>query len=74
MSGIQFSSLGEFLLMGKYTFHVWSVYFLFAVLVAANLITPLRQKKIFIAEQKRRARRDQTIAGATGAEQAGVKS
>ena len=74
MSGIQFSSLGEFLLMGKYTFHVWSVYVLFAVLVAANLITPLRQKKIFIAEQKRRARRDQTLAGTAGAVQAGVKS
>lgn len=74
MSGIQFSSFSEFLLMGKYTFHVWSVYFLFAILVAANLITPLRQKKTFIAEQKRRARRQQAISTVTDIEQSGAQS
>jgi heme exporter protein D len=58
MDGIQFSSLSEFLLMGKYTFHVWSVYIIFVVFVAVNLLQPLRQRKIFIKEQKRRAIRD----------------
>jgi heme exporter protein D len=58
MSGIQFSSLSEFLLMGKYTFHVWSVYIIFAVFLAVNLLQPLRERKAFIKEQKRRALRD----------------
>ncbi len=58
MDGIQFSSLSEFLLMGKYAFHVWSVYIIFAVFVAINLLQPLRQRKAFIKEQKRRAIRD----------------
>ncbi len=61
MSGLQFSSLSEFLLMGQYTFHVWAVYFIFAVFLTANIVQPLRQRRLFIKEQQRRARRDANV-------------
>jgi heme exporter protein CcmD len=53
-----FASVSEFLQMGKYTFHVWSVYVLFAVFVTVNLYLPRAQRRQFIREQKRRALRD----------------
>jgi heme exporter protein D len=58
MGSIQFSSLGEFLEMGRYTFHVWAVYAIFAAFLLINLLQPLRQRRAFIREQKQRIRRD----------------
>lgn len=55
---LAFGSVSEFLLMGKYTFHVWSVYGLFAVFLTVNLYLPRAQRRQFIKEQKRRALRD----------------
>ena len=40
--------------MGGYAFNVWSVYGLFAIFLAANLIIPLRRKKQLLKELKRR--------------------
>jgi heme exporter protein CcmD len=54
---LAFSSVTEFLQMGKYTFHVWSVYGLFAVFLAVNLYLPRAAHRQFIREQKRRALR-----------------
>lgn len=51
---MQFSSFSEFLYMGGHAFNVWSVYFLFAIFIAANLILPLRKKQKILREQKRR--------------------
>lgn len=62
MPTLQFSSLGEFLQMGIYTFHVWSVYVLFAIFISYNLISPRLQRKEFIREQQRRAARDAELA------------
>lgn len=53
-----FSSVTEFLQMGKYTFHVWSVYLLFAIFMTVNLYLPRLQRRQFIKDQKRRALRD----------------
>lgn len=58
MPTLQFSSLSEFLQMGIYTFHVWSVYLLFAVFISYNLLSPRLQRRQFIREQRRRAARD----------------
>lgn len=44
--------------MGIYTFHVWSVYLLFAVFISYNLLSPRLQRRQFIREQRRRAARD----------------
>ena len=66
---IAFASLSEFLQMGKYTFHVWSVYLLFAVFVFVNLYLPGAQRRQFIREQKRRALRDAQSDQSTGVDQ-----
>jgi len=70
MPTVQFSSLGEFLQMGNYTFHVWTVYLLFAIFISYNLLLPRLQRLQFIREQKRRASRDAELA-ARSQQQAG---
>ena len=55
IEAIQFSSLREFLEMGGYAFNVWSVYAIFAVFVAVNIIMPVFRKEKIIKELKRRA-------------------
>lgn len=57
-NAIQFASVGEFLQMGKYAFHVWTVYGVFAVFVFVNLFLPRLQRRQFFREQKQRALRD----------------
>lgn len=59
---IAFTSVGEFFQMGKYTFHVWSVYGLFAVFLFVNLFMPRMQHRQFIREQRQKALRDKQIA------------
>ena len=54
LEALQFSSFSEFIEMGGYGFNVWSVYGLFAIFVAVNLILPMRKRKQIIREQKRR--------------------
>ncbi|MEX0965446.1 MAG: heme exporter protein CcmD [Pseudohongiellaceae bacterium] len=61
LDAIQFSSFAEFVDMGGYGFNVWSVYALFAVFVAVNLILPLRKKEKIIQQLKRRALIDAEI-------------
>jgi heme exporter protein CcmD len=59
MPSLQFSSVSEFLTMGgSYTFHIWSVYLLFAIFISYNLLQPKMARRQFIREQKRRAARD----------------
>lgn len=70
MPTVQFSSLAEFLQMGNYTFHVWTVYLLFAIFISYNLLLPKLQRQQFIREQKRRASRDAELA-ARAQQQAG---
>lgn len=66
---IQFNSLAEFLQMGKYTFHVWSVYGLFAIFILVNLFLPRVQRRQFIREQRNKAMRDAQLAKNTAVEQ-----
>lgn len=61
---IAFSSVSEFLQMGKYALHVWAVYGIFAVFIFVNLFLPRIQRKRFIAEQKSRAQREAQIKSA----------
>ena len=51
---IQFSSFSEFLDMGGYAFNVWSVYFLFAIFISINLISPIRKRKQIMRDLERR--------------------
>lgn len=61
---LAFSSVGEFLQMGKYALHVWAVYGIFAVFIFVNLFLPRIERKRFIAEQKSRALREAQINSA----------
>jgi len=61
LEAIQFSSFAEFVDMGGYGFNVWSVYALFAIFVAVNLILPLRKKQKIIRQLKRRMTLDAEI-------------
>jgi heme exporter protein CcmD len=58
---IAFASVGEFFQMGKYAFHVWSVYGLFAVFLFVNLFMPRIQRRQFIRDQRQKAVRDKQI-------------
>ncbi len=51
---LQFSSFREFVAMGGYAFNVWSVYGLFAVFLAVNLLGPRRREKRIMRELRRR--------------------
>lgn len=67
---IQFNSVTEFFQMGKYSFHVWSVYGLFAIFIFANLFLPRVQRRQFIREQRNKALRDAQLAKHTAVEKA----
>lgn len=69
LDAIQFSSFAEFIDMGGYGFNVWSVYALFAVFIAVNLILPLRKKDKIIRQLKRRALIDAEIENEDSTEQ-----
>jgi len=69
LESMAFASVTEFLLMGKYTFHVWSVYLLFAVFLTVNLYLPRLQRRQFMKEQKRRALRDAQSGQSTGVDE-----
>jgi len=61
LDAIPFSSFAEFVDMGGYGFNVWSVYALFAIFVAVNLILPLRKKQKIIHQLKQRMALDAEI-------------
>ena len=61
LDAIQFSSFAEFVDMGGYGFNVWSVYALFAIFVAVNLILPLRKKQKIIHQLTQRMALDAEI-------------
>ena len=52
---IQFSSVSEFLDMGGYAFNVWSVYAIFALFIAVNLVSPILRKKKILRDLKKRS-------------------
>lgn len=51
---IQFSSFREFLEMGGYAFNVWSVYGLFGLFLAVNLLGPRRRRRRIMRDLRRR--------------------
>ena len=61
LDAIQFSSFAEFIDMGGYGFNVWSVYGLFAIFVAVNLVLPLRKKQKLLRQLKRRMMLEEEI-------------
>lgn len=63
MPDIQFDSLGDFLDMGGYAFYVWSAYLFTLVVLALNLLLPLRDRKRVLKLLKVRMQRDAAQSG-----------
>ena len=62
LKAIQFDSWAEFVDMGGYAFNVWTVYGLFAIFIAANIIVPLRRRKTLLRDLRRRQNIDAQVA------------
>lgn len=55
-------SLGEFLHMGGYAFYVWTSYGLALLVLAANALIPVLQRKRLLAEFARKLKRQTTVS------------
>jgi heme exporter protein D len=63
MPDIQFESFSDFLNMGGYAFYVWFAYAFAAIVLGANLLLPLRDRKKLIKLLKARMQRDVVRSG-----------
>ena len=52
----------EFFDMGGYAFFVWTSYALFVVIIAANVIAPILQRRKIIARIKRAIKREDLLS------------
>ena len=52
----------EFFDMGGYAFFVWTSYGLFFTVIAANIISPILQRKKIIAQIKRAIKRESLLS------------
>jgi heme exporter protein D len=57
-----FDSFTEFLAMGKHGLYVWLCYGITALVIVANVIAPMRQRKKLIDQQTRLQRREKKNA------------
>lgn len=57
-SYLYFDSFKDFLAMGKHGFYVWLCYGITAVVIVANIIAPMLQRKKLIEQQARLQRRE----------------
>jgi heme exporter protein D len=55
---MSFSSLGEFLAMGRHGPYVWSAYGIGLAVLALNVALPLLARRRYLKEQARRLRRE----------------
>lgn len=61
-SYLYFDSFTDFLAMGKHGFYVWLCYGITALVIVANIIAPMRQRKKLIEQQARLQRREKKHA------------
>lgn len=57
-----FDSFADFLAMGKHGFYVWLCYGITALVIVANVVAPIRQRKKLIDQQTRLQRREKKHA------------
>jgi heme exporter protein D len=53
--------MGEFFHMGGYAFYVWTSYGLALIVLLANVLAPLRQRRKILADLTRRERRERNM-------------
>jgi heme exporter protein D len=63
MPDIQFDGFSDFLNMGGYAFYVWTAYSFCTVVLAVNLILPLRQRSRLLKVLNARMQRDDAQSG-----------
>lgn len=56
---MEFSSLSEFLAMGKHGPFVWSAYGITFAVIMANIVFPVLRKKALVNDIKRKLKREQ---------------
>ncbi len=56
---MSFTSIGEFIAMGTHGPYVWSAYGLTLLVLALNLLLPLRARKAYLRSEARRLRREE---------------
>ncbi|MEH6470213.1 MAG: heme exporter protein CcmD [Halopseudomonas sp.] len=56
-----FDSFTDFIDMGGHGLYVWLAYSIALVIVAFNVVSPILRKKQFIAEYRRRLKREQRL-------------
>jgi len=54
---LQFSSLSEFLAMGKHGFYVWAAYGITLGIVLANVLAPILKRKELMSDIRRNENR-----------------
>lgn len=59
---MEFSSLAEFIAMGKHGFYVWLSYGLTAVIIAFVVMQPILRRRRLLKEQAQRLRREKRNA------------
>lgn len=57
-----FETFADFLAMGKHGFYVWLCYGITALVIVANILAPMRQRKKLIEQQTRLLRREKKNA------------
>jgi heme exporter protein D len=55
-------TMGEFFHMGGYAFYVWTSYGLTLIILLANILAPLRQRRKILADLARRERRARSMS------------
>jgi heme exporter protein D len=56
----------EFFAMGGYAFYVWMSYGIALIVLIANLVSPLMQRRKLLADIARRQRRERRVESRTG--------
>ena len=56
---MSFDSFADFIAMGTHGPYVWSAYGLTALVVALNIIAPLKQRKKVLAQIRQKMRREE---------------
>jgi len=54
-------TMSEFFHMGGYAFYVWTSYGLALIVLLANVVAPLRQRRKILADLARRERRERNM-------------
>lgn len=59
---MHFDSLADFIAMGGHGLYVWLAYSIALVIVVFNIVSPILRKKQFMADYRKRLKREERLA------------